>query len=85
MRHGHIPRQKLGPLDQVYHRLGWLQTSTRLGTFLFESLKPNIQKTPYAKTYGVFYGEPGASSTRAGTNVHWTFFTPAFRILLTKA
>ena len=46
MCHGHIPRQKIGPLDQFYRRLGWLQTSTRLGTFLFESLKLIYKKHP---------------------------------------
>ena len=63
MCHGHIPRQKIGPLDQFYRRLGWLQTSTRLGTFLFESLKLKYKKTPYAKHTVFYYGEPGGIRT----------------------
>ena len=32
------PRQKNSPLDYFYLRFGWLQTSSKLGNFLFESI-----------------------------------------------
>ena len=32
------PRQKNSPLDCFYLRFGWLLTSSKLGTFLFDSL-----------------------------------------------
>ena len=38
------PRQKNSPLDYFYPRFGWLQTSSKLGSFLFESII-NIRKS----------------------------------------